>query len=164
MLKVLIAEDMHMMRGALVALLELEHDLTVVASVDRGDLIVPAACKHRPDVAIIDVDIPNIDGLTAAKMLHEELPSCRTMILTGLGRPGTLRRALAAQVSGFLLKDTPSERLAEAVREVASGRRIVDPQLAMTAWDIGENPMSEREVQVLKLLAKGAEPNEIAAA
>ncbi len=163
-LKVLIADDQHMIRGALVALLEMEHDLSVVASVDRGDLVIDAARQCRPDVAIIDLDSSDVDGLTAAKMLHESLPSCRTVILTGLARPGVIRRALAARVSGFLLKSTPSERLAEAVRGVASGRRVIDPKLALIAWDVGENPLSEREVQVLKHVALGAEPNEIAAA
>lgn len=162
-LTILLAEDMHMVRGALVALLELERDLQVVAKVDRGDLIVPTALKCRPDVAIIDVDLPNMDGLAAAEMLHDQLPECRTLILTGLGRPGTLRRALAAHVSGFLLKDSPAEGLAQAVREVAAGRRVVDPQLAMSAWDIGENPLSEREIEVLRMAAQGAEAPEIAA-
>jgi two-component system response regulator DesR len=96
-----------MVRGALVALLELEHDLTVVASVERGDVIVETAKKHRPDVAVIDIDMPHLDGLSAAAELHKELPSCRTLILTSLGRPGTLRRALTAHVAGFLLKDAP---------------------------------------------------------
>ncbi|MEO3795501.1 response regulator transcription factor [Nonomuraea sp. B10E15] len=163
-LKILLAEDVHMVRGALAALLDLEHDLTVVAQVDTGDKIVPMALETRPDVAIIDVDLPVLDGLSAAEELHAKLPTCRTLILTGLGRPGTLRRALSVSVSGFLLKDQPSDRLAQAVREVAAGRRIVDPQLALTAWDVGEMPLSGREVQVLRLAADGAEPPEIAAA
>ncbi|GAA2736469.1 response regulator transcription factor [Actinocorallia aurantiaca] len=163
MLKILLAEDMHMVRGALVALLELEDDLEVVAKVDSGDKILPAALQHRPDVAIIDVDLPVLDGLSAAQQLHQNLPGCRTLILTGLGRPGTLRRAMSAHVSGFLLKDSPSEGLARAVRDVAAGRRVVDPQLAMTAWDLGPNPLSEREAEVLRLTARGAEAAEIAA-
>ncbi|RFU37080.1 DNA-binding response regulator [Actinomadura logoneensis] len=163
-LKVLLAEDQDLIRGALAALLEIEHDLNVVASVDRGDLVVPAARECRPDVAIIDLEISNIDGLTVARMLHDTLPSCRTMILTGMARPGVIRRALSARVGGFLLKTTPPARLPEAVREVASGRRIIDPQLALSAWDVGENPLSKREEQVLKHVAQGAEPIEIAAA
>jgi two-component system, NarL family, response regulator DesR len=163
-LKVLVAEDQNMIRGALVALLEIEHDLHVVASVDRGDRIIPAARECRPDVAIIDLEISNVDGLTAARRLHDTLPSCRSMILTRLARPGVIRRARAAKVAGLLLKTTPSERLAEAVREVASGRRIIDPQLAVIAWDSGENPLSKREAQVLKHVARGEEPSEIAAA
>jgi len=164
LLKILLAEDVHMVRGALAALLDIEPDLTVVGQVSSGDEIVPAALRTRPDVAIIDVDLPVLDGLSAAQELHVKLPTCRTLILTGMGRPGTLRRALSVSVAGFLLKDSPYERLAQAVREVASGRRIVDPQLALTAWDIGEIPLSGREIQVLRLAAGGAEPPEIAAA
>ena len=164
MLKILVAEDVPMVLGALAALLDIESDLEVVATVGSGDRIVPVALEMRPDVAIIDIDLPVIDGLSAAEMLHAKLPTCRTLILTGLGRPGTLRRALSVSVSGFLLKDTPSERLAQAVREVAAGRRVIDPQLALTAWDVGENPLSGREIQVLRLAAGGAQAPEIAAA
>ncbi|MEW2399423.1 response regulator transcription factor [Streptomyces sp. NPDC046862] len=163
LLKILVAEDMDMVRGALVALLELEEDLKVVATIDSGEQIAPAARKWRPDVAIIDVGLPELDGLSAAELLHREVPGCRTLILTGLGRPAILRRAMAAHVSGFLLKDSPSEGLARAVRDVAAGRRVVDPQLAMSAWDIGENPLSERETEVLWLASQGAEATEIAA-
>jgi two-component system, NarL family, response regulator DesR len=164
MLRILLAEDVHMVRGALAALLDLESDMSVVAEVDSGDKIVSAALSSRPDVAIIDVDLPVLDGLSAAEELHQKLPSCRTLILTGLGRPGTLRRALSVSVGGFLLKNSPSERLAQAVREVAAGRRVVDPQLALTAWDVGNIPLSGREIQALRLAAGGAEPPEIAAA
>ncbi|MEU6534307.1 response regulator transcription factor [Streptomyces sp. NPDC047000] len=160
--RILLAEDVHMVRGALVALLQLEPDLHVVSTVDRGDTIVEAALACKPDVAVIDIDLPGIDGLTAAAELHERLPSCRTLILTTLGRPGTLRRALSAQVSGFLLKDSPPDQLALAVRSVATGRRVVDPQLALTAWDSPENPLSPRELEVLRLAARGADAAEIA--
>jgi len=152
-----------MVRGALAALIEMELDLTVVAEVDRGDAILSAARESRPDVAIIDIDLPVVDGITAAQLLAEELPSCKTLILTGLGRPGTVRRALSVGVSGFLLKDTSSDRLAQAIREVASGRRVVDPHVALGAWEIADNPLSPREKQVLRLAADGAEPTEIAA-
>ncbi|MGW6145126.1 response regulator transcription factor [Streptomyces sp. NPDC055144] len=160
--RILLAEDVHMIQGALVALLQLEPDLHVVATVDRGDTIVAAALESKPDVAVIDIDLPGIDGLTAAAELHERLPSCRTLILTSLGRPGTLRRALSAQVSGFLLKDSPPSQLALAVRSVATGRRVVDPQLALSAWDSPENPLSPRELEVLRLAARGADAAEIA--
>lgn len=163
LLRILIAEDMHLVRGALVALLGLEPDMEVVAQVESGDKIVAAALEARPDVAIIDVDLPVIDGISVAATLRERLPSCRVLILTGLGRPGTLRRALSVNVSGFLLKDAPSERLALAVREIAAGRRVIDPQLALSAWDVGEVPLSSRELQVLKLASEGAQPPEIAA-
>jgi two-component system response regulator DesR len=159
--KILLAEDVHMVRGALVALLELEPDFEVVAAVDRGDRVVDAALEARPDVAVLDVDLPGVDGLTAAR-LHERLPGCRTLILTSLGRPGTLRRALAAHVTGFLLKDAPSDQLAHAVRSVAQGQRVIDPQLALSAWDCPDNPLSPRELEVLRLAAQGADAAEIA--
>ncbi|WP_282702195.1 response regulator transcription factor [Streptomyces sp. CC219B] len=162
MIRILLAEDMHMVRGALVALLALERDLTVVAEVDRGDRIVPTALECRPDVAIIDVDLPGLDGLSAAAQLSRELPSCRTLILTSLGRPGTLRKALAAQVGGFLLKDAPPDRLADAVRDVRAGKRVIDPQLALAALDNGENPLTPRETEVLRMAADGAEAADIA--
>ncbi|WMX48777.1 response regulator transcription factor [Streptomyces roseicoloratus] len=162
MIKILLAEDVHMVRGALVALLELEPDLQVVASVPRGDLIVPSALESRPDVAVIDIDLPGVDGLTAAAELHDRVPDCRTLILTSLGRPGTLRRAMAARVSGFLLKDSPPTRLAQAVRSVASGQRVIDPELALSAWEAPDNPLSPRETQVLRLAARGADAGEIA--
>ncbi|MFE9770446.1 DNA-binding response regulator [Streptomyces sp. NPDC005931] len=162
MVKILLAEDVHMVRGALVALLELEPDLQVVASVDRGDLIVASALEARPDVAVIDIDLPGTDGLTAATELHERVPDCRTLMLTSLGRPGTLRRAMAARVSGFLLKDSPPSRLAQAVRSVAAGQRVIDPELALSAWEAPDNPLSPRETQVLRLAARGADAGEIA--
>ncbi|NUP00502.1 MAG: response regulator, partial [Nonomuraea sp.] len=111
MIRILIAEDMRILRDTLVALLELQDDLEVVAELGTGTDIVPAALHHRPDVAMIDIDLPGIDGLAAAAELHQRLPQCRTLILTGLGRPGTLRRALAAHVSGFVVKDAPSQEL-----------------------------------------------------
>jgi two-component system response regulator DesR len=163
-LKILLAEDVAMVRGALVALIELEHDMKVVAAVERGDDILPQALIHLPDVAIIDIDLPGLDGLTAAAQLHEELPSCPTLIVTNLGRRGNLRRALAAHVSGYLLKDAPPEDLAKAIRTVAAGQRVIDPQLAMMAWESVENPLSTREHQVLRMAATGAEPGEIASA
>jgi two-component system response regulator DesR len=163
LIKVLLAEDMHMVRGALVALLDLEPDIEVVAQVASGNEIVPAAQRHRPDVAVIDIDLPGIDGLTAASQLHEKQPECRTLILTSLGRPGTLRRALSARVGGFILKDAPAAELADAIRGVAKGRRMVDSQLALAAWDSGECPLTSREIEVLRLAADGADAVEIAA-
>jgi two-component system, NarL family, response regulator DesR len=163
-LKILLAEDVAMVRGALVALIELEPDMKVVAAVERGDYIVSQALAHRPDVAIIDIDLPGLDGLTAAARLHNELPTCPTLILTNLGRAGNLRRALAAHVSGFLLKDAPPEQLAWAIRNVAAGRRVIDPYLAVSTWEGGENPLSAREHEVLRVAAGGAEPAEIATA
>jgi two-component system response regulator DesR len=164
MIKVLVAEDMHIVRGALVALLQLESDIEVVAEVATGDEILPAARRTLPDVAVIDIDMPLKDGLTAAAELHEQLPECRTLILTSLGSPGTLRRALAAKVGGFLLKDAPAEKLANAIRGVAAGRRVVDGDLAMAAWDTADCPLTTREIEVLRRTADGADPVEIASA
>ncbi|MBT2510128.1 response regulator transcription factor [Streptomyces sp. ISL-98] len=161
-IRILLAEDMNMVRGALVALLNLEDDLEVVSELERGDQILAAALEHEPDVAIIDIDLPGLDGLTAAARLRKRLPECRTLILTSLGRPGALRRALAAQVSGYLLKDAPPQELASAVRRVAAGQRVIDSQLALSAWNSTETPLTEREAEVLQLAAEGLEPIEIA--
>ncbi|GAA2596320.1 response regulator transcription factor [Actinomadura fulvescens] len=162
MINVLLADDHHVVRGALAALLDLEPDLTVVAQVDAGDKVVTAARSYRPDVAVLDVDMPGLDGLTAAALLHDELPSCRVLILTGHGKPGHLRRALSAHVSGFLLKTAPPDELVTAIRAVAGGRRVLDPSLALTAWDVTDNPLTPRETDVLRLAAEGAEAPEIA--
>lgn len=163
MIRVLLAEDMHMVRGALVALLVLEPDIDVVAAVAIGTDILPAAIEHRPDVAVIDIDLPGKDGLSAAVELHEYLPACRTLILTSLGRPGTLRRALAARVNGFILKDAPAEKLANAIREVSVGRRVIDGELALAAWDTEECPLTSRELEVLRMTQSGADAVDIAA-
>lgn len=162
-LKILLAEDVAMVRGALVALIQLEPDLKVVAAIDNGADIVPTALACQPDIAVIDIDLPGLDGLTAAAQLHERLPSCRTLILTNLGRAGTLRRALAAHVSGYMLKDAPPDQLAKAIRNVAAGHRVIDPQLALSTWEGSQNPLSAREHDVLRLAAEGSEPEEIAA-
>jgi two-component system, NarL family, response regulator DesR len=161
-LKILLAEDVAMVRGALVALIELEPDLRVVAAIENGADIVPTALSYRPDIAIIDIDLPGLDGITAAA-LHEKLPSCRTLILTNLGRAGTLRRAHAAHVSGYMLKEAPPEQLAMAIRNIAAGRRVIDPQLALSTWEGVQNPLSTREHEILRLAAHGSEPEEIAA-
>jgi len=152
-----------MLRAALVALLEFEDDLDVVADVERGDEIVSTALRTAPDVAIIDIDLPGLDGLSAAADLHTKLPSCRALILTSFGRPGTLRRALEAHVSGFILKDAPPATLVAAVRDVNAGRRVIDPQLAMATWESPENPLSRRETEILRMAARGADPADIAA-
>ncbi|GGX96625.1 response regulator transcription factor [Streptomyces hiroshimensis] len=162
-IRILLAEDMNMVRGALVALLNLEGDLEVVCELERGDEIVDAALEHRPDVAVIDIDLPGLDGLTAAARLHQRLPGCKTLILTSLGRPGTLRRALTSQVTGYLLKDAPPHELASAVRRAAAGQRVIDPQLALSAWDGMDSPLTERETEVLQRAAEGLEASEIAA-
>ncbi|RBM14145.1 response regulator [Streptomyces sp. PT12] len=162
MIRIMLAEDMHMVRGALVALLEGEPGLSVVAEVDRGDAIVSTALESRPDVAVIDIDLPGIDGITAAGALHQRLPECRTLVLTALGRPGTLQRALAARVSGFLLKDAQPHELAEAIRKIAQGGRVIAPELALACWESDVSPLTLRETDVLRQTASGAEPAEIA--
>ncbi|MCU4746991.1 MULTISPECIES: DNA-binding response regulator [Streptomyces] len=159
---ILLAEDVHMIRGALAALLELEPGLKVVASVERGDAILETALDVRPDVAVIDVNLPGKDGLTAAGELHEQLPTCGTLILTSLNRPGIFRRAMTTRVSGFLLKDAPPDRLAQAVRTIAAGQRVIDPQLAVAAWNSPVCPLSPRELQVLRHAAQGDAASEIA--
>ncbi|MFC0540597.1 response regulator transcription factor [Kutzneria chonburiensis] len=163
MIRVLLAEDMNMVRGALVALLNLESDIDVVAEVASGDQILPQAREHRPHVAVIDIDLPGKDGLTAAAELNQHLPECRTLILTSLGRPGTVRRALDAKVTGFMLKDAPSDKLANAVRQVAVGRRVIDSELALSAWETAECPLTPREIEILRLAARGATVADIAA-
>ncbi|MEV0969063.1 response regulator transcription factor [Microtetraspora glauca] len=163
MIRVLLAEDQHVVRGALVALLELEDDLTVVDAVGSGDAVLPAALRHRPDVAVLDIDMPGLDGLAAAAELRAKLPECRTLMLTGHGRPGQLRRALSAQVNGFLLKTAPPDDLIAAIRAIAAGGRVLDPSLAVAAWDLADNPLTPREADVLRLAAGGAGATEIAA-
>ncbi len=163
MIRVLVAEDMRILRDTLVATLDLEDDLEVVAAVVTGDRIVPEALHHRPDVAVLDIDLPGVDGLTAADELHRRLPGCRVLILTGLGRPGHMRRAVAAHVSGFLLKDAPSDELLAAVRQIAAGGRVFDPALAVAALETAQNPLSPREAEVLKRYGEGASAADIAA-
>lgn len=153
-----------MIRGALTALIELEPGLKVVAAVGRGDDIVSSALDHRPDVAVIDIHLPGLDGLTAAAMLHDVMPTCKTLILTSLGRGGNLRRARDAHVSGYLLKDAPPDQLAAAIRSVAAGQRVIDPQLAVAAWESDSNPLSAREHEVLRMTADGMQPAAIAGA
>lgn len=149
MIRILIAEDQALVRGAIVALLGLEPDLEVVADVARGDEIVPMALEVLPDVALLDIEMPGLDGLSAAAQLRTALPSCRTIVVTTFGRPGYLRRAMEAGASGFLLKDAPAAQLAEAIRRVAAGGRVVDPALALDALAEGTNPLSPREREVL---------------
>lgn len=153
MIRVLLAEDQALVRGALAALLALEADLEVVADVGRGDEVVPAALAARPDVAVLDIEMPGLDGLTAASQLRTALPACRVVMLTTFGRPGYLRRAMEAGARGFLLKDTPASTLADALRRVARGQRVVDPTLALAALSEGANPLSEREREALALVA-----------
>jgi two-component system response regulator DesR len=161
-IRVLIAEDMHMIRGALAALLSLEDDMEVVAQVERGDQIVAAALATQPDVAVVDIDLPGVDGLTAAGQLSEQLPSCQTLVLTGLGQPGNLLRALQVHVRGFIIKDAPAATLADGVRRVAAGERVIDPDLVAAALETGSSPLTDREVDVLRAASDGLATDQIA--
>ncbi len=150
MIRVLLAEDQAMVRGALAALLSREQDIEVIAEVARGDMVVEAACAARPDVALLDIEMPDGDGLAAAQALHVALPSCRVVILTTFGRSGYLRRAMDSGAVGFLLKDEPASELASALRRVMNGERVVDPELALLALSEGNNPLTPREREVLR--------------
>lgn len=152
-----------MIRGALVALLRMEPDIDIVAELDRGDRIVETAMRTRPDVAVVDIDLPGLDGLTAAQSLHEQLPSCRTLVLTGLSQPGNLLRALKVHVKGFLLKDAPAASLANAIRSVAAGRRVLDPELVAVAVETGASPLTDRETDVLRAAESGLSTDAIGA-
>ena len=162
-IRVLVAEDMRILRDTLVAVLNLESDIEVVVQTADGEAIVPAAVSAQPDVAVVDIDLPGIDGLTAAAKLHEQCPRCAVLILTVLANPGNLRRALAAHVAGFLPKDTPADELVRAVRAVAGGRRVFDQELILSALEVPGNPLSPREAEVLRHYAGGNGPVEIAA-
>ncbi|MEU9594485.1 response regulator [Streptomyces sp. NPDC048219] len=162
--RVLLAEDQGMMRGALALLLGMEEDIEVVAQVATGDAIVDAVLAHRPDVALLDIELPGLSGLDAAAELRERAPGCRVLILTTFGRPGYLRRAMEAGAAGFLVKDGPVEELAGAVRRVLRGETVVDPALATAALSAGPSPLTPRECEVLRASADGATVADVAAA
>jgi two-component system response regulator DesR len=161
-IRVLLAEDQDMVRGAIAALLALEPDIQIVAEVDRGDTVLEQALEHRPDVALVDIEMPGRDGIDAAAELHRDFPECRVLILTTFGRPGLMRRAMAAGASGFMLKDARAEELAVAIRRTAAGERVVDPQLAAQALSEGESPLSPREAEVLAASSDGSSVIEVA--
>lgn len=163
MIRVLLAEDQAMVRGALSALLSREQDIEVVAEVAQGDEVVEAALATRPDVALLDIEMPGGSGLEAAQALLQTLPACRCVILTTFGRSGYLRRAMESGAVGFLLKDAPASELAVALRRVMAGERVVDPELALAALSEGSNPLTPRERDVLKAALFGASLAEIAA-
>ncbi|MFH9264689.1 MULTISPECIES: DNA-binding response regulator [unclassified Streptomyces] len=162
-IRVLLAEDVPLIRQALTALLSQEPDIDIVEAVDNGDLIVPVALRTLPDVAVLDIDLPGTDGITAAQDLRRDLPSCRTLLLTSVARPEHLRRALAAKVFGIIRKDAPTSRLAEDIRQVAQGRRVLDPELAIASASVMDNPLTPREVAVLRLTARGESTRDVAA-
>ncbi len=154
--RLLLADDQELIRSALAVMLDLEDDFEVVASVGRGDEVVAAAREHRPDVALLDIEMPGIDGLAAAAVLAQEVPACRSLILTTFGRPGYLRRAMESGAFGFVVKDAPPERLADAIRRVAAGERVVDPSLAAATLASGVSPLTARERDVLVAARPGA--------
>jgi two-component system response regulator DesR len=160
LIHVLIAEDQPLMRGGLVALLSAETDIAVVAELDSGEKIIPTALELSPDVALIDVGLH--EGCGAAKALHQHVPKCGTIIMAEHRRPRDLRRAMNAHVLGFVLTDVQPQALADAVRRVARGERVVDSELAFAALDAAENPLTSRELEVLRAAAQGASPDEIA--
>src|SRR5512138_99837 len=161
-IRVLLAEDQAMVRGALIALLRLEPDLDVVAEVSDGKEVLRTAMQSQPDIALLDIEMPGGDGLSAAEALHKNLPSCRIVILTTFGRSGYLRRAMESGAVGFLLKDAPADQLAIAIRRVMAGERVVDPELALSALSDGDNPLTTRERDVLKASLDGASIADIA--
>jgi len=155
-IRVLIAEDQGMVRGALKVLLDLEADMEVVGEVGRGDEVVALAQRSNADVALLDIEMPGMDGLEAATELHAALPACIILILTTFGRPGYLRRAMEAGASGFLVKDGPVEELAAAIRRAVRGERVIDPSLAAAALSAGPNPLTAREQDVLRAAEDGS--------
>jgi two-component system response regulator DesR len=162
-IRLLLADDQALVRQALAALLALEEDFQVVASVGRGDEIVEAAKAERPDVALLDIEMPGLDGLAAAAVLAAQVPECRVVMLTTFGRSGYLRRAMEAGAVGFVVKDAPAEVLADAIRRVMRGERVVDPALAVATLAAGESPLTARERDVLIAARSGAAVAEIAA-
>ncbi len=162
MISVLVAEDMRILRDALVEILTHEDDMEVVAAVGSGDVIVSTAERVRPDIALIDIELPGRDGIDAAAELRLALPGCRTLILTGVGRADNLRRSVDAKVDGFMLKDAPAAEFVNAIRTIAAGGTVLDPQLAYKTLNASQTPLTARETEVLQLTAAGADPRGIA--
>jgi len=161
-IRLLIADDQALVRGALAALLDLEPDLEVVSEVGRGDEVVDAARTTKPDVALLDVEMPGLDGIEAATALRSLLPGVRVLMVTTFGRPGYLRRAMEAGAAGFVVKDTPAAQLADAVRRVHQGLRVVDPSLAAETLVAGTSPLTARESDVLRAARDGGTVADIA--
>jgi len=162
MIKLLLADDQALVRGAMAALLDMEPDLKVVAEVGRGDEVVAAVRDNDVDVALLDVEMPGLDGVAAARELHKAVPGCRVLMVTTFGRAGYLRQAMAAGASGFIVKDTPARQLADAVRRVHEGLRVVDPGLAAQSLAQGDSPLTDREADVLRSASDGGTVADIA--
>ena len=161
-IRLMLADDQHLVRGALAALLSLEDDFEIVAEVARGDEVVEAVRAHGAEVALLDIEMPGLDGLAAAAALAQAVPDCKVLILTTFGRPGYLRRALESGALGFIVKDAPPEQLAAAVRRVAAGERVVDPALAAETLAGGPSPLTARERDVLVAARDGGTVADIA--
>ncbi|MEV4008685.1 response regulator transcription factor [Actinomadura sp. NPDC049753] len=162
MIRIMLAEGAPLLRGGLVALLDRVKDLDVVAAVGAGDQVLRTARRRRPDVALIDVGLPGLDGFTAARALREAVPECRTVLMAGRCRTGDLRRAVAARASGLVLKDTSPGELVDAIRRAAEGARVIDPDMAFTELGSAQSPLTEREIEVLTLASRGASAAQIA--
>ena len=163
-IRLLLADDQALVRGALAALLEMEGDLEVVAQLDDGTEVAATVARERVDVALLDIEMPGLDGIEAARAIAAGGTGCRSLIVTTFGRPGYLQRALEAGAGGFVVKDTPAEQLAEAVRKVHAGERVVDPSLAAETLVSGANPLTDRERDVLRAALDGSSVRQIAAA
>ncbi|WP_237202193.1 response regulator transcription factor [Rothia endophytica] len=155
-IKILLADDQQLIRDALGALLSLQADIEVAGSCGRGDQVLDLARQTQPDVVLLDIDMPGMDGISVAQQLKEQHLPCRSLIVTTFGRPGYLARALEAGASGFVVKDTPASQLAEAIRKIHAGLRVVDPQLAAESFAVGPSPLTDREKQVLQAAKDGA--------
>ncbi|MFD1542943.1 response regulator transcription factor [Nonomuraea guangzhouensis] len=162
MIRVILAEDQGMVRGALASLLGLEPDIEVVGEAADGEAAVAVAIEERPDIALLDIEMPVMDGLSAGARITEQVPGCRVMILTTFGRPGYLRTAMEAGAVAFLVKDSPARELAAAIRRVHAGERVIDPGLAAAALSAGPNPLSARERDVLAAAVDGSTIGDIA--
>ena len=162
MIRILLADDQHLVRGALAALLGMQDDFDVVASVADGAAAVDAAVALQPDVALLDIEMPRLDGISATAAIRAQAPAVRVMILTTFGRPGYLRRAMDAGAAGFMVKDAPPDRLADAVRQIHGGRTVVDPALAVASLSSGPSPLTDREADVLRAAEDGGTVSDIA--
>lgn len=163
MIRIVIAEDQQMLLGALASLLQLEEDIEVVAQVADGQKALEAIRTHQPDICMLDIEMPGLSGLDVAEAVRREGLPCKMMVVTTFARPGYLERAMALKVEGYLLKDEPIEFLVEAIRKVYRGERVISPELASFLFVREENPLSEREREVLRLAAKGKTTDQIAA-
>jgi two-component system response regulator DesR len=161
-MRVVIAEDQAMLRGALSALLDLEEDIEIIGQAENGEQALQLILELAPDVCMMDIEMPKMTGLDVAERLKEMRHSCKVVILTTFSRAGYFKRAMGANVSGYLLKDSPADELGQALRRVYDGGRVISPELSFAIWDAADNPLTDREQEVLKQVARGLSANEIA--